>query len=194
MQSRSLPFRFCQLNRRGKTDKHTRDNLTWRAVPSNFYTRARIESARCRGRANCRPRSPSTCSIVPQGRTALTPVLSPIRLGAAMICGDVSPRNKPLPRAPIAQLDRASVYGTEGCRFESCWVYFLRFAAVLHRGCLVRHKLTSTDPAPHSSRTFVPRAKSESLPQPIGRKIALYTDSVLRIEPLAFMPRLDTAA
>lgn len=25
--------------------------------------------------------------------------------------------------APIAQLDRASVYGTEGCRFDSCWVY-----------------------------------------------------------------------
>jgi hypothetical protein len=25
--------------------------------------------------------------------------------------------------APIAQLDRASVYGTEGCRFNSCWVY-----------------------------------------------------------------------
>ena len=22
--------------------------------------------------------------------------------------------------APVAQLDRASVYGTEGCRFESC--------------------------------------------------------------------------
>ena len=26
-------------------------------------------------------------------------------------------------QAPIAQLDRASVYGTEGYRFESCWVY-----------------------------------------------------------------------
>jgi hypothetical protein len=26
-------------------------------------------------------------------------------------------------RAPIAQLDRASVYETEGCKFESCWVY-----------------------------------------------------------------------
>lgn len=26
--------------------------------------------------------------------------------------------------APIAQLDRASVYGTEGYRFESYWVYF----------------------------------------------------------------------
>ncbi len=25
--------------------------------------------------------------------------------------------------APLAQLDRASVYGTEGCRFESCGVY-----------------------------------------------------------------------
>src|SRR5438093_12759696 len=28
--------------------------------------------------------------------------------------------------APIAQLDRASVFGTEGCRFEPCWVYWLR--------------------------------------------------------------------
>ena len=27
--------------------------------------------------------------------------------------------------APVAQLDRASVYGTEGCRFEPCRVYFL---------------------------------------------------------------------
>ena len=27
--------------------------------------------------------------------------------------------------APLAQLDRASVYGTEGYRFESCGVYFL---------------------------------------------------------------------
>jgi hypothetical protein len=26
--------------------------------------------------------------------------------------------------APLAQLDRASVYGTEGCRFEPCGVYF----------------------------------------------------------------------
>ena len=26
--------------------------------------------------------------------------------------------------APVAQLDRASVYGTEGCRFEPCQVYF----------------------------------------------------------------------
>jgi hypothetical protein len=26
-------------------------------------------------------------------------------------------------RAPLAQLDRASVYGTEGYRFESCEVY-----------------------------------------------------------------------
>ena len=26
--------------------------------------------------------------------------------------------------APIAQLDRASVYGTEGYLFESDWVYF----------------------------------------------------------------------
>ena len=25
--------------------------------------------------------------------------------------------------APVAQLDRASVYGTEGCRFEPCQVY-----------------------------------------------------------------------
>ena len=29
-------------------------------------------------------------------------------------------------RAPIAQLDRASVYGTEGYPFESDWVYSLR--------------------------------------------------------------------
>ena len=28
------------------------------------------------------------------------------------------------PIAPLAQLDRASVYGTEGCRFESCKVRF----------------------------------------------------------------------
>jgi hypothetical protein len=27
-------------------------------------------------------------------------------------------------QAPLAQLDRASVYGTEGCRFEPCGVYF----------------------------------------------------------------------
>ncbi len=25
--------------------------------------------------------------------------------------------------APMAQLDSASVYGTEGYRFEPCWVY-----------------------------------------------------------------------
>jgi hypothetical protein len=25
--------------------------------------------------------------------------------------------------APVAQLDSASVFGTEGCRFESCRVY-----------------------------------------------------------------------
>src|SRR6516164_7601949 len=28
--------------------------------------------------------------------------------------------------APVAQLDRASVYGTEGCRFEPCQVYCCR--------------------------------------------------------------------
>jgi hypothetical protein len=27
--------------------------------------------------------------------------------------------------APVAQLDRASVYGTEGCRFEPCQVYLI---------------------------------------------------------------------
>jgi hypothetical protein len=26
--------------------------------------------------------------------------------------------------ASVAQLDRASVFGTEGCRFESCRAYF----------------------------------------------------------------------
>ena len=26
--------------------------------------------------------------------------------------------------APVAQLDSASVFGTEGCRFESCRAYF----------------------------------------------------------------------
>ena len=29
--------------------------------------------------------------------------------------------------APVAQLDRASVFGTEGCRFESCRVYLVFF-------------------------------------------------------------------
>ena len=36
-------------------------------------------------------------------------------------------------RAPLAQLDRASVYGTEGCWFEPSGVYFFgvrRLAAV----------------------------------------------------------------
>lgn len=28
-------------------------------------------------------------------------------------------------RAPVAQLDSASVFGTEGCRFESCRAYLL---------------------------------------------------------------------
>ena len=28
--------------------------------------------------------------------------------------------------APVAQLDRASVFGTEGCRFESCRAYLRR--------------------------------------------------------------------
>ena len=32
--------------------------------------------------------------------------------------------------APLAQLDRASVYGTEGYRFESCGVYLSCFAVV----------------------------------------------------------------
>src|SRR6186713_2834761 len=33
-------------------------------------------------------------------------------------------------RAPIAQLDRALVFGTKGCRFESCWVYFARWVTL----------------------------------------------------------------
>ena len=27
--------------------------------------------------------------------------------------------------APIAQLDRASVFGTECCRFDSCWAHII---------------------------------------------------------------------
>ena len=34
------------------------------------------------------------------------------------------PPHKMFFNAPVAQLDSASVFGTEGCRFESCRVYF----------------------------------------------------------------------
>jgi hypothetical protein len=37
----------------------------------------------------------------------------------------------PQPHAPVAQLDRASVYGTEGYRFESYRVYFTQLQSVL---------------------------------------------------------------
>ena len=38
-------------------------------------------------------------------------------------------------RAPVAQLDRASVYGTEGYRFKSCRVYFRSAASPRKRAC-----------------------------------------------------------
>ena len=34
--------------------------------------------------------------------------------------------------APMAQLDSASVYGTEGYRFEPCWVYSNFYEFVFH--------------------------------------------------------------
>jgi hypothetical protein len=37
-----------------------------------------------------------------------------------------------MPDAPLAQLDRASVYGTEGYRFEPCGVYFSNSCRTLH--------------------------------------------------------------
>ena len=50
--------------------------------------------------------------------------------------------------APLAQLDRASVYGTEGCRFEPCGVYLLggvqATPLTLRRRCLGRMPFTSS--------------------------------------------------
>lgn len=38
---------------------------------------------------------------------------------------DWARRGHPDSHAPVAQLDSASVFGTEGCRFESCRAYFI---------------------------------------------------------------------
>ena len=56
-----------------------------------------------------------------------------------------------LSQAPVAQLDSASVFGTEGCRFESYRVYFTKVnsAELLIRLC--------------SSRAAAPAQRTEAI-------------------------------
>ena len=47
--------------------------------------------------------------------------------------------------APLAQLDRASVYGTEGYRFESCEVYFFALRLSARLFCFLQKPLFFKD-------------------------------------------------
>ena len=47
--------------------------------------------------------------------------------------------------APLAQLDRASVYGTEGYRFESCEVYFFALRLIARLFCFLQKPLFFKD-------------------------------------------------
>ena len=53
-------------------------------------------------------------------------IFAPDRLQTRARLRKITPHDRPTGGAcaPLAQLDRASVYGTEGCRFESCKVRF----------------------------------------------------------------------
>ena len=63
-------------------------------------------------------------SVADDGETALVGCQN---IGNLMVYG----RRNPSARAPLAQLDRASVYGTEGYWFESSRVYFRHFSSRL---------------------------------------------------------------
>ena len=60
-----------------------------------------------------------------ENRAAMSPPHEPHRFKARSLTATGFAARIPLPHAALAQLDRASVYGTEGCRFESCELRFL---------------------------------------------------------------------
>src|SRR5215204_6420113 len=117
-----VPVGVCPLATRGWKEGHT----PARAAPASgpcrvFYARRVAEPTHGDAEPLQDPAMPSATTV-----RAVALALAGLLVGKAQAAALERPAASPQARAiltgqaPVAQLDRASVYGTEGHRFESC--------------------------------------------------------------------------